>query len=61
MNVVRHDHECVYPNVWEMIRNARPAFARDFTKSTHYQFASPHTTKQVRRRADVTRYTPGLP
>src|SRR6266550_4413646 len=52
VHMVRHHHECVYPHVWEMIRNAHPTLASDFAKSTQYHFGGPHTPKKVRGRTD---------
>jgi len=47
MHMVRHDHEFVCVNVWEMIRKIRPTFARDLAERTQNHSAVSHTTKKV--------------
>jgi len=59
MHMVGHHHECVYPNVCEMFRNAGPTFARDFARSIWYHFAGADTTKQVGGRTDRNEVRPG--
>jgi hypothetical protein len=52
MYVIRHDDECVYANVREMIRNIRPTFPRDFAERAQNHSSIPDATKNVRRGAD---------
>jgi len=47
MKMVRHHHEFVYANVWEMFRKIRPTVARDFAVLAQNHPAVPHTTKKV--------------
>ena len=50
--MVGHYHERVYPEVREVLWDARPTITGNVAEGTQAHFASVYTAKEVRRRAD---------